>query len=74
MCDESASREERTKLIDSFARHLFVEPEHQVVYESIRTLSLRGQISPALLIVHLTNRGFPDIEMEKYVTHKSDMK
>jgi hypothetical protein len=66
LCDETLPREQRLKLLDSYAHHTCVEPEHQVVFESIRALFPRGPISAARLAVHLTNRGFPDIDIEKY--------
>jgi hypothetical protein len=66
LCDESVPREQRLQLVESYARHIFAEPEHQVVFESIRTLFSRGPISAAQLGVHLTKRGFPDIDVEKY--------
>ncbi len=40
--------------------------EHQVVFESIRFLLSRGTLTAARLAVHLNNRGFPDVDMEKY--------
>lgn len=66
LCDESVPREDRVKLIESHAHHAFIEPEHQVVFESIRALFPRGAVTAARLAVHLTNRGFPDIDVEKY--------
>jgi hypothetical protein len=66
LCDEAVPREERLKGMQSFSRHVFVEPEHQVVYESIRALLLRGPFSVTQLRVHLNNRGFPDTDVEKY--------
>ena|SRR5579863_3816915 len=66
LCDEAVPREERLKLVQSLSRHAFIEPEHQVVYESIRALFARGPISVAQLRVHLNNRGFPDTDVEKY--------
>jgi hypothetical protein len=66
LCDESVPRQDRVKLIESHAHHAFVEPEHQVVFESIRALFPRGAFTAARLRVHLTNRGFPDIDAEKY--------
>jgi hypothetical protein len=66
LCDESAPREQRSRVIESYAHQTFADPEHQVVFESIRALFPRGVITAARLIVHLTNRGFPDIEVEKY--------
>jgi hypothetical protein len=66
LCDEAAPREERQRLMQSLAQHVFIEPEHQVVVESIRALFSRGPISAAQLRVHLNNRGFPDTDVEKY--------
>jgi len=66
LCDEAVPRERRVELIDSHAHRAFLEPEHQVVYESIRVLFPRGPISAARLGVHLTKRGFPDVDAEKY--------
>jgi len=50
----------------SLSQSAFIEPEHQVVFESIRVLFPRGPISVAQLRVHLNNRGFPDTDVEKY--------
>jgi hypothetical protein len=66
LCDETAPREERQGLMQSLSQQAFIEPEHQVVFESIRALFLRGAISMAQLRVHLNNRGFPDTGIEKY--------
>jgi hypothetical protein len=66
LCDEAIPREQRQGLMQSLAQHTFIEPEHQVVFESIRALFLRGPITAAQLRVHLNNRGFPDTDVEKY--------
>lgn len=66
LCHQSISLEEGWDLIQSLSHHIFVEPEHQVVFESIRALLPRGPISAARLRVHLNNRGFPDTDVEKY--------
>jgi hypothetical protein len=66
LCDEAAPREERQRLIHSLNQLIFVEPEHQVVFESVQALFLRGPVSMAQLRVHLNNRGFPDTDVEKY--------
>jgi hypothetical protein len=66
LCDEAAPREERQRLMQSLSHHAFIEPEHQVVFESICALFPRGPISAAQLRVHLNNRGFPDTDVEKY--------
>ena len=67
LCDEAAPRERRLALVEAYSRHDFVEPEHQVVFESLSVLLPRGPMSAARLGVHLTNRGFPDIDVEKYI-------
>jgi hypothetical protein len=66
LCDEAIPREDRQKLLQTLSHHLFIEPEHQVVFESIRALFPRGPISAGQLRVHLNNRGFPDTDVEKY--------
>jgi hypothetical protein len=66
LCDEAASREVRQTLIQSLSQHAFIEPERQVVFESIRAIFSRGPISVAQLRIHLNNRGFPDTDVEKY--------
>jgi hypothetical protein len=66
LCDESVPREQRVTLMQSLCRHVFIEPEHQVAYESIRALLSRGPVSTGQLRVHLNNRGFPDTDVEKY--------
>jgi hypothetical protein len=67
LCDEAVAREQRQRLLESLDQHTFIDPEHQVVFESIRALFQRGPISMAQLRVHLNNRGFPDTDVEKYV-------
>jgi hypothetical protein len=67
LCDEGVPREERLRLLESSVQFAFAEPEHQVVFDSIRALLPRGPITAARLTVHLTKRGFPDIEAEKYL-------
>ena len=66
LCDESIARKLRQNLIQSLGPHAFTNPEHQVVFESIRALFPRGPISAAKLRIHLNNRGFPDTDVEKY--------
>ena len=66
LCDETVPPEERQALAQSLRRHAFVDPEHQVVFESICALIARGPFSAAQLCVHLNNRGFPDTDVEKY--------
>jgi hypothetical protein len=66
LCDEASPRTARQKLLQSLSPQSFLEPEHQVVFESIRALFSRGDFSAAQLRVHLNNRGFPDTDVEKY--------
>jgi len=66
LCDEVLAREQRLKLMQTLFHHAFIEPEHQVVFESICALFPRGPISQKRLRVHLNNRGFPDTDVEKY--------
>jgi hypothetical protein len=66
LCDEAIAREQRQSLLHSLDQHAFIEPEHQVVFESIRALFQRGPILMAQLRVHLNNRGFPDTAVEQY--------
>ena len=66
LCDEAITRELRQNLIRSLGPRDFIDPEHQVVFESMRALFPRGPLSVAQLLVHLNNRGFPDTDVEKY--------
>lgn len=66
LCCGAGTPEQRNALLQAVARWGLVEPEHQVVFESLCALSGRKGLSVALLGVHLNNRGFPDVEMEKY--------
>jgi len=66
LCDPSVPREERLKLLESVGPRDFIQPEHQVVFESICALLWRAEVTAARLRVHLNNRGFPDTDVEKY--------
>jgi len=66
ICDDSLSPEQRFALLEYLHNHVFSDAEHQVVFESLRFLFSRGPVSPARLAVHLNNRGFPDVSLEKY--------
>jgi hypothetical protein len=66
LCSASGTSEQRQALSESLARYRFSEPEYQVVFESVCALSGRKKISAAGLAVHLNNRGFPDLDLEKY--------
>lgn len=74
LCNEAAPREERETLLRSLETHTFIEPEHEIVFQSIRALFPRGPVLEGRLRVHLNNRGFPDTDTEKYfspITPKS---
>jgi len=66
LCDDAIPGEDRQRLMQALSHHAFIEPEHQVVFESIRVLFPRGPISAGQLRAHLNNRGFPDTDVEKY--------
>ncbi len=66
LCSGAGTSEQRRALQESLAGYRFSEPEHQVVFESLCALSSRKGISAAGLAVHLNNRAFPDIDLEKY--------
>lgn len=66
LCDLSVLRKERLKMLESLGPRDFVHPEHQVVFESIRALLSRGEVTAERLTVHLNNRGFPDTDVEQY--------
>lgn len=66
LCDEAIPRNLRQNLIQSLGSHAFKEPEHQVIFESIRDIFQRGPISVEQLRIHLNNRGFPDTDVEQY--------
>jgi len=66
LCDEATPHGERLALLKSLGHRDFLEPEHQVVFESISILLQRGGFSLSQLRVHLNNRGFPDVDAENY--------
>ncbi len=72
LCGETFTRKQRLELLQAVDHYIFIEPEHQVVFESLRSLLVRGPVNSARLAVHLNNRGFPDIDMEKYFRAGSD--
>jgi hypothetical protein len=66
LCDEAVPRAQRLQLLHSIQPNRFESPEHAVIFESIRALLPLGPITATRLGVHLTRRGFPDTEIEKY--------
>ena len=66
LCNEAIARRLRQNLIQSLGPKAFINPEHQVVFESICALFPRGPLTMDGLRIHLNNRGFPDTDVEKY--------
>jgi len=64
LCGGTGTPGQRLQILQSLRHHVFIEPEHQVVFESL--CLLRGPLTPATLAVHLNNRGFPDLDVEQY--------
>ena len=65
-CTQAGTVEQRYELAHTLDRYAFLEPEHQIVFGSIRSLLLHDCFSNTRLAVHLNNRGFPDVDLEKY--------
>jgi hypothetical protein len=70
LCDPHCSREQRAEIIQVLKSYRFNEAEHHVLFESICTLSSQPAFSAALLATHLNNRGFPDVDLEKYFVNE----
>jgi hypothetical protein len=66
LCNRDVPHDLRAELAHVLKHYAFLEPEHQIVFESIRSLLLHDRLSNASLAVHLNNRGFPDVDLEKY--------
>jgi hypothetical protein len=66
LCTQAGAVEQRNDLAHTLDRYAFLDPEHQIVFGSIRALLLHDRLSNARLAVHLNNRGFPDVDLEKY--------
>jgi hypothetical protein len=66
LCTQAGTVGQRNELAHTLDRYAFLEPEHQIVYGSIRSLLLHDRLSNAHLAVHLNNRGFPDVDLEHY--------
>ena len=66
LCDEAIPRAQRLQLLHSIQPNRFESAEHTILFESIRALLSLGPITAAHLRVHLTKRGFPDTDVEKY--------
>src|ERR1700704_1653436 len=66
LCDPEVPHDLRAELAHVLEHYAFLEPEHQIVFESIRSLLLHDRLSKANLAVHLNNRGFSYVDLEKY--------
>jgi hypothetical protein len=66
LCNRDVPHDLRAELAHVLKHYAFLEPEHQIVFESIRSLLLHDRLSKASLAVHLNNRGFPDVDLERY--------
>ena len=66
LCNRTGAREQRDELANILGRYAFLEPEHGIVFGSIRSLLVHDRLSNPRLAVHLNNRGFPDVDLEKY--------
>jgi hypothetical protein len=66
LCNQAGAIDRRLDVVQALDQYEFLQPEHQIVFESIRSLLFRDALSNARLAVHLNNRGFPDVELEKY--------
>jgi len=66
LCTQAGTVEQCNELAHTLDGYAFLEPEHQIFFGSIRALLLYDRISNSNLAVHLNNRGFPDVDLEKY--------
>src|SRR6266481_1391447 len=66
LCNREDPQDLRAEMLRVLEHYAFLEPEHQIVFESIRALLIHDRLSKARLAVHLNNRGFPDVDLEKY--------
>ena len=66
LCNPEVPLDLRAELAHVLEHYAFLEPEHQIVFESIRSLLLHDRLSKSSLAVHLNNRGFPDVDLERY--------
>jgi hypothetical protein len=66
LCNGTGVREQRNKLANILGHYTFLVPEHEIVFGSICSLLVHDRLSKTRLAVHLNNRGFPDVDLEKY--------
>jgi hypothetical protein len=66
LCTQAGTVEQRNELARTLGHYAFLEPEHQILFGSIRALLLHDRLTNTHLAVHLNNRGFPDVDPEQY--------
>jgi len=66
LCRAAGAREHCAEIVSALDGYEFLEPEHQIVFGSIAALLSGGRLSTANLAVHLNNRGFPDVDLDRY--------
>ena len=66
LCRVAGAREQCAEIVSALDGYEFLEPEHQIVFGSIGVLLAGGRLSTANLAVHLNNRGFPDVDLDRY--------
>jgi hypothetical protein len=66
LCRLAGTGEQRIELVQILGGYRFLQPEHQILFESIRALLLHDGLCLQSLAVNLNNRGFPDVGLENY--------
>jgi hypothetical protein len=66
LCIGEHSPEQVAALVHALEPYRFVELEHQVIFESIRSIMGDNRLSASVLAVHLNNRGFPDLKLDPF--------
>lgn len=67
LCSGKLSAEERMALCQKWKAEQFVDGTHRVMFEEIVKLgAVSAKLLWELLPARVTNRGFPDVEMDEY--------
>jgi hypothetical protein len=67
LCSRKLSVGERTALCGEWKAEQFLDATHRVIFEEICKIGAIGEARlRELLPARVTNRGFPDVEMEEY--------
>jgi len=66
LCNQAGTSKQRAELVDTLRQYAFLGEEHQILFESIRSLLSAEPLSNTRLAVHLNNRGFPGVDLEKF--------